>query len=69
MEEKGPWRGSRRDKSPEFPEPGLQKESLENRRGFDIFSRRVGPGTWYPHKAFILSENLSDYGISRPRGT
>ena len=21
-----------------------------DKRGFEIFSRRVGPGTWYPHK-------------------
>ena len=27
-------------------------ESLEDRRGFEIFSRRVGPGTWYPDELF-----------------
>ena len=40
--------------SPEFPEHGLQKRSLEGRRGFDIFPRRVGPGTWYPHHPPVL---------------
>ena len=33
----------------ELCEAGFQKRSLEGRRGFDIFPRRVGPGTWYPH--------------------
>ena len=33
---------------PSYPENGFQKGSLEDRRGFDIFPRRVGPGTWYP---------------------
>ena len=36
------------------PRACLQKESLEKRRGFDIFSRRVGPGTWYPYHPPVL---------------
>ena len=39
---------SRHDKSPEIPKRGFQKRSLGSRRGFDVFRRRVGPGTWYP---------------------
>ena len=39
---------------PEFPEHGFQKRSLEDRRSFDIFPRRVGPGTWYPHHSPVL---------------
>ena len=25
-----------------------------DRRGFEIFSRRVGPGTWYPHHPPVM---------------
>ena len=32
----------------------FQKQSLEGRRGFDIFPRHVGPGTWYPHHPPVL---------------
>ena len=45
---------SRHDKSPEIPERGFQKRSLEGRRGFDIFPRVVGPGTLHPHHPPIL---------------
>ena len=40
VEEKGPWRGSRRDKSPEFPEPGLRKEVWRT-EGVSTFSLGV----------------------------
>ena len=43
--------------SPEIPEHGFHKRSLEGRRGFDIFPRCVGPGTWYPHLFVLVGRN------------
>ena len=42
--------------SPEFPEHGFQKRSprLEDTKGLDIFPRRVGPVTWYPHHPPVM---------------
>ena len=50
MEEKGPWRGSRHDNLLSFPSSRVSGD----RRGFEIFSRRVGPGTWYPYHPPVL---------------
>ena len=38
---------SRHDKSPVFLKRAFQKRCVEGRRGFGIFPRRVGSGTWY----------------------
>ena len=51
---------SRHDKSPEFPEDGFQKRSLEGRRGFDIFPRRVGSGD-------MVSTSPPSFGVDRAR--
>ena len=47
--EKDPWRVSRHDILPSSPSIGFTKTMSGRQGGFDIFPRRVGPGTWYPH--------------------
>ena len=49
----GMWRRRIRGEVPDMTisrvQHGFQNRSLEDGRGFDIFPRRVGPGTWYLH--------------------
>ena len=54
VEEKDPWRVSRHDNLPSSPSIGSTKTKSGRQGGFDMFPRRVGPGTWYPHHLPVL---------------
>ena len=51
--EKAPWRVSRHDNLSISPSMASRNKVWKT-RGFDIFPRRVGPGTWYPHHPPVL---------------
>ena len=58
--ENAPWRVLDMTIS-RVPEHGFQKSSLEGRRSFDFFPRRVGPGTWYPQTEALRPRSFPRY--------